>query len=364
MPVLLCLLLGFLGALSAGSSGCGSSPKVTRVTITVDGAALGPEKLAAIRTIRLRVEKDLQVVDRNFPIAAGTLANGQYEVTYSPLSKTGMLRVVITALDAEGNVLATNSADVTIKTGRNSTVTVALSGMAPPEALLVVTPAAVDFGDVVLGEPAGRMMVTLRNAGGASLGPLVAALHGDTVSFVVDPTTTCDGVVLAPNETCALAIEFRPTEAGAREGHLLASASPGGEVRVDFTGRGVGASAVMIDPDVADLGSVQVGQTGVGVKFTVTNSGGQSTGAVVAALSGTHAAEMTIGNDGCSGKTLAAGASCTLTIALAPASAGPKTGTLTVSGLLAFNLAALAAPPENDTFLAAGGGGSSSAELT
>lgn len=51
--------------------GCGNSRNITRVTITVDTSALTAEMLAAVKTIRLHVTGDRQVVDNDYPVPPG-----------------------------------------------------------------------------------------------------------------------------------------------------------------------------------------------------------------------------------------------------------------------------------------------------
>ena len=346
---------GGLLALVLLAAACGNNTKQSRVTVVVDGQGLDPAVLSSIRTIRLHVDRDLQQTDSSYVVPAGAFDDGHFEVSYNPLAKSGLLHVIITALDSAGSLVATTSGDVSIKTGQNATVTVMLAEMSA-DALLVLEPPTVDFGDVVLGYPAGHKLVTVRNAGGAPTGMLSSFLGGDTTSFVVDPTTTCDGLALLPGDTCMLAIEFRPIEAGPRAAQLLVSATPGGDANAPLSGTGVTASVLAIDPVAADMGAVVVGQTGPPTAMTVHNTGGTTTGTLGVTVAGPAAAEMAVQSDGCSGKALPPGGVCQMTVALQPTSAGEKMATLTVAGLLG---------PAAAPFLALStGGASDSASVT
>ncbi|SDE06970.1 choice-of-anchor D domain-containing protein [Aquimonas voraii] len=80
-----------------------------------------------------------------------------------------------------------------------------------------------------------------------------------------------------------------------------------------------------------DLGAVRLGETSATQTLTVTN-----TGYVVAlelgalSLSGAHAAEFRLSNDGCSHRTLAQDASCSFDLSLTPAALGPRSATVGV----------------------------------
>ncbi len=129
-------------------------------------------------------------------------------------------------------------------------------------------------------------------------------------------------------------------------------------VPIDFTGGVVtgdmgagdmqGGMAPMLTIDHQpsyDFGTVVVGTTSSAATFAITNSGGSPTGALTAAaLGGANADQFAIGSDGCTGMTLAAGATCVVTVTMHPTSAATPAATLTVS-----------ATPGGSTSIALGG---------
>jgi outer membrane protein assembly factor BamB len=81
-------------------------------------------------------------------------------------------------------------------------------------------------------------------------------------------------------------------------------------------------------------------------KITVTNYGSATSAAVAAVLQGTEASQFRITNDGCSGRQLVAAGSCSLLVAFAPTTSGPKNATMRITapsgGTFAIALSGLA----------------------
>jgi hypothetical protein len=82
-------------------------------------------------------------------------------------------------------------------------------------------------------------------------------------------------------------------------------------------------------PSPFDFGQVGTGQTSSPQTFTLANTGGQATGALTDTLTG--AAAFTVTGDTCTGISLAAGGTCTVTVRFAPASMATDTATLTAA---------------------------------
>jgi hypothetical protein len=137
---------------------------------------------------------------------------------------------------------------------------------------------------------------------------------------------------LGPNLTCTIGVVFHPTTTGVKTGTLSLAASPGGPASAALAGTAVAPALLTITPTSATFGPVAQG-TPTGQSFTVTNTGGAVSGALSTALSGaTTDFAITAATDACRGKTLAAGATCTLAVVMTPvAPPGSKSATLTVS---------------------------------
>ena len=90
------------------------------------------------------------------------------------------------------------------------------------------------------------------------------------------------------------------------------------------------APALSFTPAPFGYGQVGTGQA-VAQTFTLANTGGQATGALTETLTG--AAAFTITSDTCTGISLAAGGTCTVTVRFAPASTATGTATLTAASV-------------------------------
>ena len=85
-------------------------------------------------------------------------------------------------------------------------------------------------------------------------------------------------------------------------------------------------AALAFTPSPFDYGQVATGQP-ASQTFTLANTGGQATGALTDTLTG--AAAFTVTGDTCTGTSLGAGATCTVTVRFAPASIAAFSATLT-----------------------------------
>src|SRR5262249_1373904 len=142
-------------------------------------------------------------------------------------------------------------------------------------------------------------------------------------SFIVDVQSTCDGVELAPGASCTVNVTFRPDATGQIDATLAI-----GDIHVSLGGEGVPPGALVIAPTGKDFGQVVQGATSAAPPSTVRNGGGAATGALAVALTGSGAAQFAISDDGCSGKPLAAMATCTVSVSFKPGAVGTQNASL------------------------------------
>jgi virginiamycin B lyase len=160
-------------------------------------------------------------------------------------------------------------------------------------------------------------------------------------------------------------IWFTAFDSGLPEGNWLGRATPAGQVEMEQLGvpnsqpygiapglgcdiwfteflvnalarlqTGCAAPAFAVAPASFDFGSRQLGSgAGAAQAFTVTNQGdaGMTIGTVALSGSGAGSFALTPGNN-CSGQTLAPAATCTVSVAFAPTSAGAKAASLDFPG--------------------------------
>jgi hypothetical protein len=184
--------------------------------------------------------------------------------------------------------------------------------------------------------------VMVANGGGSPTGAITAAITPANPEFVVSGTTCAVG--LLPLGTCSVIVTFQPVTDGTKTAVLAVTdaGAPAGTLptTVAITGVATGPSNLTITGG-PDLGAVALGEVGTPVTFTVRNTGG--TDAMGVFVTSNNSA-FVLGNDGCTGQTLAkTTGTCTLTLTFAPSATGlpgAYSGLLTASseGGNLFNL--------------------------
>lgn len=144
---------------------------------------------------------------------------------------------------------------------------------------------------------------------------------------------------LEPGESCSTPVAFTPLTPGMKQGELSAysaGAEPK-ELGVQLRGEG-GSLYVAIEPEVLNLGSVEVGGSATPRTVTVLNQGNVDLtwkGAYLTDLSGNPllSGAFEIRGDSCvTGLRVAPGGSCMVSIALVPSTAGSLKGKLEIPG--------------------------------
>ncbi|MEV0456599.1 ThuA domain-containing protein [Catellatospora methionotrophica] len=196
-------------------------------------------------------------------------------------------------------------------------------GGQPGPAVLAANPGSVAFGNQNVGTTSGGSTVTVTNTGGTAA--VVSAVSASS-QFAA---SGCVGTLNA-GASCTVTVAFSPTSAGAKTGTLtVASNASNPSLTVGLTGTGttVQTPAML----AANPTSIAFPNTTVGSTVTRTtqigNTGGTTASISSVTVSGTG---FTLSANGC-GSALAPGANCTVTVAFNPATAGAKTGTLTVA---------------------------------
>lgn len=207
----------------------------------------------------------------------------------------------------------------------------------------VLTPTAIDYGAQDVGTSSLGRTVTMTNRGAASMTISAVALTGSNPGSFARGINTCTGATLNPGESCTVDnVRFQPQSTGALSAALtFTDNAPGGSHSVSLSGTGSGP-AISAAPDPVAFGAAKAGL------LSGTNVGGSSTSASVT-VKNTGTANLTVGassvtasansgdfsitSDGCTGKSLAPGAICSIALRFAPlgpvAPAG-RTATLSI----------------------------------
>jgi hypothetical protein len=143
----------------------------------------------------------------------------------------------------------------------------------------------------------------------------------------------CSGQMLGAGGTCTVNAHFAPTltgMAGSQQASLQVSGMPGGQTAATLTGTAL-AAQLTVTPTTQPLGSIGYGAASSDFPLMVSNTGG-TTGPITVTLSGTMMSDFGKGVDGCTGKSLNSGGSCTVYVHFNPSGLyrGDETATLTI----------------------------------
>ncbi|HEY6292802.1 MAG TPA: choice-of-anchor D domain-containing protein [Terriglobia bacterium] len=203
--------------------------------------------------------------------------------------------------------------------GAGSPQTASLTGTgAQPAASLSAT--SLTFSGQILNTSSAPQAITLTNTGNATL-TLSNIAIGGTDGGDFSQTNNCGSSVSA-GAACTINVTFKPSQAGMRTGTLTLTdnASPNTQT-VSLTGTVLAAT---ISPTSLTFSTQLTGSTSAGQTVALTNTGSVT-------LSPTVTTKGDFSQTNNCGTSLAANASCTITVAFAPTAAGSRSGTLTVS---------------------------------
>jgi len=194
-------------------------------------------------------------------------------------------------------------------------------------AALTITPNPGSFTAAV-GSASPVITFNVANSGGTVSGALNTTLTGANLDQFTITDNKCV-VPLASLGVCSIQVVFSPTSAGTKAAGITVTDATVGSTPAAtvLTGTALAAPTAVVT-GAATLGSVAVGKAGTASTFTITNSGGATTGAL--SLSADDP-EFAIGGGTCSGQTLAAAKTCTFTVTFSPTSVGDKSAVLSVS---------------------------------
>ncbi|SEG14383.1 Abnormal spindle-like microcephaly-assoc'd, ASPM-SPD-2-Hydin [Bryocella elongata] len=203
----------------------------------------------------------------------------------------------------------------------NGTQSVALTGQGTAPAGVSVAPASLGFGAVLTGTTATAQVITLTNNGGT-----IVNVSSATASAGFNVASSTCGATLSVGSACTFSITFTPPAGGAFNGTFtLVDDAPSSPQIVALSGTGATPAALTLSATALSFPSTVVGSTSATENLILSNPGG-----LPLTLAGINvSAGFTLASSNC-GSTLAAGSSCTVSVAFTPLVGGALTGTLTV----------------------------------
>jgi hypothetical protein len=192
---------------------------------------------------------------------------------------------------------------------------------------------ALSFVATTVGVAAPTQAVTLKNTGKSTLtlngtGQGITIIGPNPASF--SQANTC-GTGIAAGASCTITVTFKPTIAGALSASVrIADNAYGSPQLAALSGAGVAAAPVAkLSANTITFGSTVVGSTNVAPAISLTNSGTAVLQLSSIGITGANATSYSQSHT--CGTTLAAGASCTITITFKPQAAGTLAASLSVA---------------------------------
>lgn len=243
-------------------------------------------------------------------LAAGQSCN--FRVRFAPVLR-GVTDATITARSASGSV------------------SMGVSGRAIAPAQLIVDPARLEFGEVVV-KGAAVLDFTITNIGDEPLPPITTSVSDEAASDFRVGENGCSEPLL-PRGNCNVSVSFSPPATGPYTAVLSLDAGRVGSFSVELSGVGQAqGNLLMAAAENGDFGSVALGSESQRV-VQIRNTSNEMSGLFTLAVNGgDFSIESPEGSECSSGMTnLAGGASCDVRVRFAPTQRGQRNATLTAS---------------------------------
>ena len=188
-----------------------------------------------------------------------------------------------------------------------------------------ISSTAINFGSVDIGGTATQTVTITNTTSFASTVNVTNIAISGTNAGDFSQTSSCTS--LTEGQSCTITLTFAPTAVGVRDATLTVTDDSTSDPTLvaTLTGTGVNTTATL-SPASADFGSIYAGGgTSAAKLFTVTNTSQIAIAIKSIAVTGNFTETNTCGT------TLAASATCTVSVIFAPLTAGALTGTLTVT---------------------------------
>src|SRR2546425_763316 len=176
------------------------------------------------------------------------------------------------------------------------------------------------FADQFVGTTSAPQTVALNNGSGPRLAITRIFARGGFCQ-----TNTC-GSGVASGSGCTISVTFKPTARGTRTGTVTITDSGSGSPRtITLAGTGAAPVVTLIPPSLSLTGNQTVGTTSLPLPVTLTNSGNAALTITSIVASSNFFQTSNCGN------SLAAGASCTISVTFTPTMPGLLTGTISIT---------------------------------
>ncbi len=312
-------------------SGTGTVVATPQVSLTPTSLAFGSQMInvtSAAKTITLTNSGNAALTistiaasgefaqSNNCGASLGTGLGCTINVTFTPT----------TVASKTGSITITNNA-----TGSPHAIALTGSGVAAAAPVVGPLPASLTFGNVQINTTSAAQTVTVSNTGNTALVLSTIVVSGD---YAKSGGTCANGSSVAPAANCTITVTFKPTVAGARTGALTITDNAGGSPRsIALTGTGTTAplpTATLL-PAKLSFGNQTINTTSAAQLVTLKNTSASAALNISSiTIGGTNSADFSKATSTCVA-TLAAGASCTISVTFKPTVAALRTASLNVA---------------------------------
>ena len=194
-----------------------------------------------------------------------------------------------------------------------------------------ISPLEHDFGEVLVGGESAAQDFTVENTGDAPLQVDGATLVGaEAGQFELDEES-CDGIELAPDETCQLSVTFAPTAGGAHTAGIEIQSDAATTIRGEVEGSGRLEPGIAVTPALLSfIGQFAGAGPGEPQAITVESNGATPLHVDSVSLGGEKPGQFEVVADECARTTVAVGDRCLIEVAFNPTEIGTTEATLTI----------------------------------
>ncbi len=201
----------------------------------------------------------------------------------------------------------------------NSPQTIAVNGTGTA-AVGILLPASQSFGNQQVGTKSAVQAVDLINSGNVPLSITGIQVTGDFAQ-----TNNC-GSSLAPSYSCVISVTLTPTASGIRSGTVSVSSNSTPPVSsASVTGTGVAGPLAAFSLSSLTYPAQRVGTSSASQNVSLSNTGGTALTITSFSITG----DFNQSNN--CGTTLAAGATCSVSVTFTPTTRGSRNGVLTLN---------------------------------
>ncbi|MGA2190660.1 MAG: choice-of-anchor D domain-containing protein, partial [Steroidobacteraceae bacterium] len=191
-----------------------------------------------------------------------------------------------------------------------------------------LSPTSLAFGSETTNAASQPMSVTLKNTGTVAL-PITSVTFSGANPLEFQQTNTC-GTSVAVAGTCTISVLFKPTSIGSATAALSVNTGNDAATQsVALSGTGTGPTYTTSPTSVA-FGNQLTNVASAPKSVTVTNTG--TVALPITSIGLSSAGSQPFSQTNTCGSSVAAAATCTISVVFDPASVGPTAATLSISG--------------------------------